>query len=413
MAASERFAEDLLQDLLTFRVETLVLERPVNGRVVREEVRRPAPPSDPLQLMAEVVDASTRWVRNASTGFADVGDRAPPWNGSSEELLALAEEADRLATSARRVTAESRQLPAETIDPEVAARTGDALRLVASIRASNGTFRQDVDRRAAAVQAVDHRTMRRLARFWELGDRSVWCRTTMRLDGDIATILRVHAPESKPIETAHTTLVLAAMGHWELLILAVGTAVQLVGGLVAGPRRWIRRRPRRLPKSSAPFLLAAAKTPGPRELIRRVIRLLSLGRVVFESPAPGSSAEVRTMVLASGDIETSIRAHGVAEGLLVAHIESVTRWLAELEAGFRRWRSILAIVPAVIVTASALPTFVGDLTPSVSALRGLILRTLVIGVAARIGRVTVRRWIRRKLTQLVGHAQDDVEVAGS
>ncbi|HAP77850.1 MAG TPA: hypothetical protein DCR14_17430, partial [Acidimicrobiaceae bacterium] len=318
MADRRRYERDLFHDLTTFRVETLVLAESGTRLVLPSPVRRGTPPTSPEQLIEEVAVAGALWVRSATndrvTGFENR-------EFDADELYRLAQTAEQMARSTR--NPEVRAVRAPEVDPEVAARQAQALRLAAALRetALGSRFRRGRARGFSGGAArVEHRAMRQLARHWELGSRTVWGRTVMRMDGDTTTVFRPHTSESDAIQAAHIRIATAAMDHWQFLLSAFNDVLVLLASFLRRttwrpslPRR--RHIDRRAQQPSVQRL-------SPRELLGRLVRLFGIGRVVFESVGSSGACEIRTMVVASGDVEVSIRDSSVEGHVLITHIET-------------------------------------------------------------------------------------------
>jgi len=304
------------------------------------------------------------------------------------------------------------------VDLDVAARAAEALRLAASLVAAtqDDSLGTPVDAFGAEpievsrTGTLDYRAMRHLARYWELGSRSVWYRTTMELDGDVLSEIR-DRNGSSALERAHIAVVEAAMVHWQILVLGLGVLIQALGGPLLRPRSLTLPKRRSLKPAlnealrgwtNAPMGVVA---PGFAELTKRAWRLFALGRVVFEAPGRGNAAEVRTVIHPGGDIELSVRSAGISDDVLTEHVRAVTHWLAEIAVGFermRRWVTLASAAPGLLFAL----TWTFDPVPS---LRWMLL--LASGATlSTLARWSARRYLRRRVLALFGNIQDGVEV---
>lgn len=452
-------SQDLLDDLLTFRVETFVLEAAADNQMGANRAPARVPPVEPDRLIEEVARAAIAvvdpTVSAASGPEANVssdersGASPPPAGINSGILRTLAHQAQDMAeqptTQASPAVGEVGSPGSRRgVDPDIAIRSAEALELVASLVDST-TYGRVAAARLPAATARAHATgdmglgqpqgvaeaeaplaagglrehevvardMRQLARLWELSDRTVWCRTTMGLDGDVATVLRAHGTATSSLERAHMRMVEVAMDHWLLLITMIGAAVQLVGGAMLRPAKGITDRTlirslsdvrRHLEEKDAE---QRRRPIGLRQLAYRLWRLFVIGRVVFVSPT-ASNVEVRTVLHPSGDIETSVRSASISDAVLEEHTTLVTGWLIDLARGIERARwSVLAAsaVLAAVVAAGSAVWWVKHESPV-----RLIVTLVTWPLLAWAIRGGFRLWLRRKILRIVGPTPDGVEV---
>lgn len=419
MASFASYAAALVEDLTDFRVETMVVDqlsvpRPRSrdqavkgsaGNVIERSADRSTsiPPADPEALM-DAVQAHSIWmVDAASANVTALADDVEPTRRQAL-LRSYMSRADQLV----REPAQRRQLRADVdedgeADPELMQRTRDALFLLGQVRAPD---RAEFAPASTAGREVDHRLMRELARYWETRDRIVWCRTTMRIDGKAATQFRFTGVEAAPVNAAHRAMAMGASDQWQLLLVTLGALLDAIGGVRGVTHSLTALRWGDLVRGMSVIPPVRVPHMGLGRLLHQLIQLYSVGRVVFESPASGSGAEVRTMVLASGDIETSIR-RGVSANVVMSHTDLVTRWLTELHESVRWWSQML---PALVRWA-CLILVVGDAGaffkdgPSVRTFGPLVLAILFQACVAG-----GRRVLRRKLRQVAGHLRGEAQV---
>jgi len=259
------------------------------------------------------------------------------------------------------------------------------------------------DRRIDAV--VDQHAMRRLARYWELGARTVHSRTVVRLDGDARTQFPPSSIDTEGADRVHAAIALMAMSLWPTLLQAAGAVVTAVAAL--GSRAWraspivereaVRGRPSagEVDPLSLPELLDAGW------------RFFGLGRIVFESPTSGPTAALRTMIHPSGDVETSIRLADLDGELVELHSQTVQLWVQRLTVTLDRLRS--KVLDRIVLLTSATTTVgaAGAFTqgrPSLALTLGL--GGPVLGLA---GRSIGRRYLRRKLVSILQNRTDRIE----
>jgi hypothetical protein len=250
----------------------------------------------------------------------------------------------------------------------------------------------------------DQNDARMLARYWELGTRQVACRTLVRMDGDAATQFPAHLDPSARVSRdavvrAHSTISLAMLALWPELIAIAGNLLTMF--LPESPRVILQRH--------WGGLLAAAiagdgRRPFPlREIPAICRRFLGWGRIVFESPAVGADAAIRSMVHPSGDIETTILA-GATDQLLAVHAETVAQYIGRLEASLRRLLTLLRTVPVAVwlIVTGSLSAISQNLTIClISAMFGAVL--------GWVAKRSLQNWLRRRLIALKTVASDRIE----
>lgn len=265
--------------------------------------------------------------------------------------------------------------------------------------------------------SMDQDQARRLARYWELGRNPVVCRTLVRMDGDATTQFPTGLAASSKVSydavvQAHGTIATAAMQVWPALF---GAAGSLVAALIPGGKHGaclaqLWRSP--WPWRAANTDVGEVRPLAPRDLVRNSRRFLAWGRVVFESPATGPRASVRSMVHPSGDIETTVLSDATDE-VLTTHAAAVAGWIRRMEVSLRGLDGVLCWISAVVALVFAVVGIVRVGTwPTPWSVGHVVATLVVLAVAPLVGwlvRLWLRSWCRRKLTKLIKVRDERIE----
>src|SRR5262245_53313633 len=138
MGSHGEYVEGLLEDLCSFRVETLVLEQldtagPGPRGIAGTSSTGDVPPVDPDALMDGVAAMGIGFVEAIAPGVSGPEQDHANAVRDPEALRSLADRAEEMSRTVLLGGSRNGGPPTPSLDPEVAARTSASLRLVAAL----------------------------------------------------------------------------------------------------------------------------------------------------------------------------------------------------------------------------------------------------------------------------------------